>query len=360
MKQQTSAAAPLALLAAGCVFPAGPSLELADAAIRAHLGLVRRHPYCVDRCGIRFNCSLFPVRTEPLSRWQELANGAMRDLAYHLPQRIRPLLKQHAVPLWLVLPEADRPGRPRALDESLAELFQPNWAAIHIVRGGHTACALALEEAREWIQQYDLPAVLLAIDTPYAADTLMWLEQRNLVTEAHSPYRGVARANPYGRIPGEAAAALLIGPSHEPAWSLLAGLGIADEPLTFDTDGPCIGAGLTQAARAALQQGKTPPHAIADLIHDLNGEPYRADEFGFTSLRLSGELSPDYRRHVPALASGDVMTASLALHTAVAAWRHKGDSAAPPQLILSSSDDPSRAALLLHASVQEPSDVAHH
>jgi 3-oxoacyl-[acyl-carrier-protein] synthase-1 len=88
---------------------------------------------------------------------------------------------------------------------------------------------------------------------------------------------------------------------------------------------------------------------VASLTHDLSGEPYRADEYGFTALRLANRLSTDHQRRIPALASGDLGAASAVAHTALAAWacHRRPDGAA--HLILASSDDPLRGAVVLQA-----------
>ncbi|MBR0565981.1 hypothetical protein J5J83_07625 [Azoarcus sp. L1K30] len=265
-----------------------------------------------------------------------------------------------AIPLWLVLPEHSRPGLPPELVSRLTRALQPNWSDVHLVTGQHAATALALGAARQWITQHQIAAAVLAIDTPHAADTLAWLEARALLHHARTPYQGQARANPYGRIPGEAATALLLGPvrppARSPAWCHVSALATADEPLTFDTEGPCVGAGLSAAAFAALDAAGHAATAIGQLIHDANGEPYRADEFGFTALRLADRLADGWRRISPALATGDLMSASLATQLAIAALHlHQSKQAsqrspaAPAQatLLLASSDQALRAALVL-------------
>ena len=62
------------------------------------------------------------------------------------------------------------------------------------------------------------------------------------------------------------------------------GVGVATEAKRIKTETVCIGEGLTEAFRAAL--ASMPVGAkVTDIYCDMNGEPYRADEFGFTALR---------------------------------------------------------------------------
>ena len=170
---------------------------------------------------------------------------------------------------------------------------------------------------------------------------------------AHSSYRRQARANPYGRLPGEAAAAVaLTGQPDAASWCTLTGAGIAQEPVTWTVPQPCIGAGLTAAAQQALSPAVHDSQpSCADLVArvtaDLNGEPYRADEFGFTALRVAKALAPDYQRIVPALCTGDIGAATAILHTALAAYAFHARSLPGRHLLLAGSDDTLRGAVVL-------------
>ncbi|WP_418648813.1 hypothetical protein ACNQFN_11105 [Thauera butanivorans] len=340
------------VVAAGCAFPSGPTVALADIALRTSLCLTIRHPFFVDACGIPVKGILCRAQPAAQRRWLELADAAMRDLASHLPAPIWAAIERSPIPLWLVLSASERPGRPESLETSLTEILARHWPMLHIVRGGHAACAQAIAAARAWIDEHGTPACVLAVDSAWPAETLSWLEYRGLLHAAHEPYNGQSRANPYGRVPGEGSAAFMLAPRGlYPAWCELAGIGQADETLTFDTDGPCVGAGLSAAAHAALGEAGLTPQAISTIVHDFNGEPYRADEFGFTALRLADHLADGWQRLTPALASGDLMSASLATHLAIAAWRmhQAGPAHAGPTLLLASNDDSPRAALVLTA-----------
>lgn len=69
-----------------------------------------------------------------------------------------------------------------------------------------------------------------------------------------------------------------------PPLARLAGVGNGFEENRIKTDTVCTGKGLTSAFRGALEtlpDGAT----VTDIFCDMNGEPYRADEFGFACLR---------------------------------------------------------------------------
>lgn len=167
-------------------------------------------------------------------------------------------------------------------------------------------------------------------------------------------FQGTIHPNPYGRIPSEGAAALALttGASDISPWCFIRGSGTANESVTYQDDGVCLGKGLIQAALEALNVARAT--SVANVISDVNGEPYRADELGFTLLRLSGDLDKDYQRETPVLASGDLGCVSLLAHIALVAWRMRNTALRTDALILSSSDDKRRGAVVVsHEPEQE-------
>lgn len=352
------------IVAASCVFPSGPTLPLADAALRARLALLRRHPFYVDRCGVPVKASYFPGPAFGLDarRWCSLAVSALNELADTLAPS--PQLLMRPCQLWLVLPGSGRAGVPPDLADRLITTARHDrlaWRQIRTIRGGHAVGVHALRQASQAAAQEQSLAVVLAVDSWLHPEALESLEHDRRLHGAHAPYEGRPRPNPYGRVPGEGAAAVAL--IHQPPgrawlaqtnpqpWATIAGMALAEERLTFDTAGPCVGKGLTQAAAQALGRRRRDACAIGHLSVDLNGEPYRADEFGFAALNLAAALAPDCQRTVPALVSGDLGAASAICQVALAAYRfhRRPDSAPATQLVLCSSDDPLRAAVVLDA-----------
>ncbi len=441
------------IVGAACVFPSGPRLALADAAVCVSMALFRKHPFWVDSCGQRPTVSCFPADAVQPSdskgviedifggpRWAELVTAALKDLATSLkPGSSAPMVPPAAIPcaLWLVFPDAPTPGVPRdAMSAIDAALQAPeiraswNWQRATVVRGGHAAGVLALQQAQAFLQteanaqlhpeNQPLLAVVLAVDCPLTAARLENLEQQSLLRGANQRVRGEVRSNPYGRRPGEGAAAVALSqmpmnaiakvtagkptqqgsaprtwsaryldeakqatvtataPRFQP-WVQLLGASTAQEEITWartQAQGqPCLGFGLTQAALSANQQaGNAPlygadhnlPRHITQITTDFNGEPYRGDELGFTVLRLAQQASQPqtttiptlhsgWQRRNPALASGDLGSASAIANTALAAYNlHRASSATDLgtpacHLVLSSSDDPLRGAVVLGA-----------
>jgi len=195
---------------------------------------------------------------------------------------------------------------------------------------------------------------VLAVEAGLSREALYWLDLQGLLHGACVPHHGQLRQNPYGRVPGEGAAAIALSASAQYAplsWARLLGCATADEAVTHASPQACTGQGLTQAARQAIDQARAlSPAKVGHLIADLNGEPYRADQFGFTALRLGPSLSPDWQRSVPALASGDLHSASALAHVALAAYGQYRRPQTNHTLVLASSDDTLRAAAVLGAS----------
>ncbi|MET3623766.1 beta-ketoacyl synthase [Burkholderia ambifaria] len=352
------------IVSASCIFPSGPSIELADTAVRAQLAQLQRHPDYVDGAGEPVRGSFFPVeRPFDSARWGALAREALEQVMGDLVRRGHDALQGRIRWLWIVLPEnALRPGLPSDLVETVRASVQEvaeGWTEVLIRKGGHAAGVAAIEEAAERLDADPTAlAVVLGVESGLSHDALMWLDARSLLHGAQRAYRGRFRVEPYGRVPGEGAAAVALSgqlASGGKGWARLLGVGHAHEAHTHDSGKVCIAAGLSQAVRAALGQGQEfSADPIGWISVDLNGEPYRADQFGFTALRIAEVLAPGWQRVVPALASGDLASASAVAHVALAAY---GMSKRPRQvnhLVLSSSDDSLRGAVLIGPTDPSP------
>jgi 3-oxoacyl-[acyl-carrier-protein] synthase-1 len=95
-------------------------------------------------------------------------------------------------------------------------------------------------------------------------------------------------SNPHGILPGEAAAFMLIETDATATPSVkLYSTAVAEEP-TAGSDEPNRGAGLTNAIRTA--RGAAPLPYVPLMICDLNGDRYRALEWGMVFPRSLGDL----------------------------------------------------------------------
>lgn len=343
------------ITAASCIFPSGPGMKLADMALNAQLGHVRNHPYCVDRSGKRVRASYFPNTKDGfgLSRWVSFAKSALQDLRAQLPTPLPALVQQGKFKVWLVLPPRERAGVPTDLDEHLVRMLkEAGFNQVSIVHGGHAAPIEAMQQAKASLSANPQEVgIVLAIDCWLHSDALQWLEGERLLQNAHFPYAGKQIPNAHGRIPSEGAAAVMLM-HDENGWCKVDGLGVSEEPIVRNDSRPCVGLGLSQAAAQALDS-LSANRMVDHVVVDLNGEPYRADQFGFTALRLSGKLVDGWTRTAPALVSGDVGTSTSLMHAGLSAYAlhcrsaDKATSTKATHLLLSISDDARRGAVVL-------------
>jgi 3-oxoacyl-[acyl-carrier-protein] synthase-1 len=214
---------------------------------------------------------------------------------------------------------------------------------------GHAGGLLALQAAARKIMDgtYD-GCVVAGVDSYLAPETLEWLE-------AQEQLHGAGRLNnAWGFVPGEAAAAVLLlsveasARIGAPNLGSLMAVGTATEECRIKTETVCVGQGLTSAFRQALQA--LPVSAqVTDVYCDMNGEPYRADEFGFACLRTKEYFVSASDFVASADCWGDVSAASAPLGIAQAAiGAASGFANGPYALVWASSENGERGAALLH------------
>jgi len=130
---------------------------------------------------------------------------------------------------------------------------------------------------------------------------------------------------PSGLVPGEGAACLLICSDSFRRRARLSSLGMvapgprAVEPHPWYGGQPCLGEGLTLALRNALEAGLPKGGRAAVTFGDLNGEPWRADEWSYAYLRTAEWYGEPLRLRHPADCLGDLGAASGPMLVALAA-----------------------------------------
>jgi 3-oxoacyl-[acyl-carrier-protein] synthase-1 len=186
---------------------------------------------------------------------------------------IGPGLDCSELPLLLCVAEQDRPGRLAGLDEELLRAVEDRLGvrfhpSSQLVPRGRIAGAVALGIAREMIREEKLPCCLLAgVDTFLEGETLAEYERRG---------RLLTSQNSNGFIPGEAAAAILVGRAIDasvPHLSCL-GVGIGQETATMGSGKPFRADGLVQAIKAALTDARCGFEDLDFRVTDCNGEQY--------------------------------------------------------------------------------------
>ncbi|GDX07312.1 hypothetical protein [Buttiauxella sp. A111] len=333
-----------AIVAAACIFPSGPTLPLAAVAHRLQFSLIRKHPIYVDQRGSPIRACYFPeiVSVSLVERFRQLLWQVLTELINN-----QPALK-HPPPgrVSILLPPLDRPGITPELTAAVKEAVKEitGWydTPVHVLHGGSAEAVGMMDLATEAAS-----FVLLAVESWLLAPSLQWLDGENLLHNAHRTFQENKIVNPYGRVPSEGAAALVLaspGTGCKP-WCHIRGSGQSIEDVLYSDKGVCHGKGLRQAASLALEAANITE--LHHLVSDINGEPYRADELGFTLFAMHRYNGEGLIRETPVLASGDLGCASLVAHMALTAWRMRSSEHPSNTLLLSTSDDGRRGAVVM-------------
>jgi 3-oxoacyl-[acyl-carrier-protein] synthase-1 len=327
----------------------GRSALASAAAVRAGISGLAQHPFMIDTAGEPMKVARAP--------WIEVAMGIRERLEALLFPAIDEALfpfepaASLKVGLSLGLP-AQRPGLPADLDRTLraaiAQQYQGRFVGVASFPSGHAAGLQALDAAFRKLSQGGFDACVVAgVDSYIEPETLEWLEECDQLHSA-GPLN-----NAWGFIPGEGAGAVclmrgeVIQRSRMEPLAHVLGVGTAHEPKRIKTKTMCIGEGLSQAFRHALQA--LPPDAkVTDVYCDMNGEPYRADEYGFTCLRTKESFESASDFVAPADCWGDVAAASAPLFVGLAAIAgSKGYAKGPLAFAWGSSEGGERGAVLM-------------
>jgi 3-oxoacyl-[acyl-carrier-protein] synthase-1 len=223
------------------------------------------------------------------------------------------------------------------LPEALARLgLEPSLSRVALT--GHAGVLELIGDASNLLSTGQAEAVIVAgVDSLLPADRLAYLD---------AAYRAKSPRNRDGMCPGEAASALLLEDpkrTRREVLGTITSLGTGEEPEPFTSDKVSTATGSTRALRAALG-GSRPSWVLCDL----NGESYRAFEWGVVQARLGEAFEGLSRVTFPALSIGDVGAAtgglliSIALQAKQRGWAPGGDA-----LVWTSSDDARRAAARL-------------
>lgn len=342
----------------------GRSAWASAAAVRAGISGFTQHPYMIDTAGEPMRAAIAPwldIGVTGADRLEALLFPAIDEAMSALPTPPADALRW-AIALALPSP---RPGLAQDIEAELTSRltrrYRSVFGSVAIFAAGHAAGLLALEAACAKLQEGALDACVVAgVDSWMEPETLEWLEQCDQLHGA-GPLN-----NAWGFIPGEAGAALLVvGERAARALGLeplaaVVGVGSAHEPKRIKTETVCIGEGLTQAFRAALEAlpaGST----VTDIYCDMNGEPYRADEFGFTALRTKEHFESASDFVAPADCWGDVSAAGGVLHLILAcAAGFKGYAKGRFAFAWASAEMGERAAALLAFAGPAQHDVSRY
>jgi 3-oxoacyl-[acyl-carrier-protein] synthase-1 len=336
----------------------GLRLAAVSAAVRAGLTRFREHEFLVDRQGapiIVAQDAKLGVGDAVEDRISTMTSSAIEEALAPVLRAGTTILRGRRIHVLLGLP-APRPGALNLADHVLDEITKPwrgrvSLGTVAALPDGHGACMIAMKRALELLRINADDLVLVAAGDSYMhADALEWLEEHDQLYTA---------SNPRGFIPGEGAGAFLLSQARTTSelglrsWSAVRAIASAHEENRVKTDTVCLGYGLTQAIEltlAALPQGDR----VHRTICDLNGEPYRADEYGYARVRTAQAFWNAADFITPADCWGDVGAASGALFVGLAcAAARKTSSYGRWALLWTSSESGLRTATLLDLSQME-------
>jgi 3-oxoacyl-[acyl-carrier-protein] synthase-1 len=222
--------------------------------------------------------------------------------------------------------------------------------SVRVIQSGHAGSIVALQDVVSQIANGTTGVWIVAgVDSYLSPYTLEWLEECGQIHGA-GPLN-----NAWGFVPGEAAAAIVLGPRSMSSMlgaspnAAILGVGVGHERNLIKTSSVCIGEGLTNAFRAALA-ALEPGERVHNIYCDMNGEPYRADEYAFAALRTREFLVAANDFIAPADCWGDIGAAGPLLHIAVGAIAGIKEYAnGPLTLVWGSSERGERGAVLMRS-----------
>lgn len=249
------------------------------------------------------------------------------------------------IPLLLCVAEPGRPGRATGLDDRLLSELQADLATdFHplsaVLAEGRIGGARAAARAAALIAGQDVPLCLVAgVDSLLVGATIDYYDgQRRLLTSRNSD----------GFIPGEAGAAILLGPLGPVPRFVVRGAGFDQEAATITSEHPLRGEGLARAVRAAFADAGCDGEAVDYRMTDLAGEQYYFKEATLAHCRTIRTRKPRFYMTHPADCIGAIGAAvgpcvvALARDAAL-----KGYAPGPGVLCHFANDAGERAALVL-------------
>jgi 3-oxoacyl-[acyl-carrier-protein] synthase-1 len=336
---------PLAVLATGMITGVGLDAPSSCAAMRCAVDGFAETRF-MDRSGEWIVGSAVPL-DPPVCGCEKLVCMAAAVVVECLPELGG--ISPSDVPLLLCVAEEDRPGRVNGLDDGLlatvsAKLGVRFASSSAVVARGRVGGVEAILLARQLIDRGYPYCLVAGVDSYLAAETLAEYERE---------LRLLTNANSNGFIPGEAAAAVLLGPAKEQdeRAMLCLGVGFGAEKATVDADEPLRGDGMAEAFRAAASDAQCGLEKLDYRICDANGEQYRFKEASLALSRTLRVLKCIIELWHPADCIGEIGAAIVPCVLGVArAAAVKGYAPGKGVLCHFGNDDGARAAMILRYS----------
>jgi 3-oxoacyl-[acyl-carrier-protein] synthase-1 len=332
---------PLAVLSTGLLTSVGLTAPASCAAIRAKLSNPSPTRF-IDLNGEWIMAHSVPM-AQPWrgrTKLRKMAASVIKEcLAGALPR------DWAQIPLLLCVAEAERPGRMEGLDDGLLrevqqELGSQFSALSRVLPQGRVSAVAALTLARNMIKDAKCQFVLIAaVDSLLTWPTLSSFERSGRILTPN---------NSNGFVPGEGAAAILVGPPSESSALACLGIGVGLEPVNIDSELPLRGEGLSNAIKQALADADLQMHDIDFRITDISGEQYYFKEAALALSRTLRMRKEEFDIWHPAECVGELgAAAGLATIVVADAAVRKGYAAGPCILCHFAADSGQRAATIL-------------
>ncbi len=329
----------LSILAVGMVSSVGGSALECYASVRAGIARVAETDV-IGRDGAPLRMALVPSQSLIEA---PLVDAALRGTRHRRMLRLASTAITEAseaagVPLPLLMVTSERDAAYATLLDDLAAVCGGRFvrdASAHVAAGAAGAF-VALREAADRVARGDAHAVMVVgVDSMLDLARLDALQrQRRVLTDEASD----------AFVPGEGAAALVVGAPTEGAIATVAGVGAARDAFRVEGDEPLTGQGLTAAIREAMEGAQGPGRTV---WAGLNGESWSAKEWALAARRNHAALSPDAAVRHPVESFGDPGAALGVMQVALAALALYRRHAAGPSLVWASSDEGLRGAARL-------------
>lgn len=339
---------PIAILATGMVTGVGLSAPASCAAIRAGLNNFDETGF-MDSGG-----EWIPGSTVPLERPLDGTTKLARILAMVIGECLSadPTFMLADIPVLCGLAEEDRPGRLPSLETELAvELRAELGDTIDLnfspLAYGRVAGIVGLMRARQLIYEEQVPHVIVAgVDSLLVSPTLTEFDTRN---------RLLTSANSNGFLPGEGAAAILVGrPSTGGGkQTLCLGFGTGKETASIESEIPLRADGLVQSIGGALADAGCAMGELDFRISDVSGEQYGLKEAALAATRLLRDRKEEFDILHPADCIGEVGAAAATASLCVLAdANRKGYAKGDHALYHGGNDDGRRvSAIITHSAI---------
>ncbi len=254
--------------------------------------------------------------------------------------------------LWLALPYTDPVVQQIGLhsfflEHCISHFSLPKKLDVAGVQLGATGVIYLIDKARQALLSGEREFIIIA-----GVDSYMLDGRLNYYDDQ---WRLKSDRNPMGFVPGEAAGLLLLETeAHAKARKQevlveIAGVGVEQEINPISGEKSSTGEGLSQAIEKALHANTQQP--INWLYSDLNGESYRAYEWGVVNSRLNKYFGSQLSHVHPADVMGDIGSATTAIQLGCISQAFQREYADDTKALLFAANDKGQRAAL---SVSRP------